>query len=58
MSAPWFACEQTERPPDMWVEWHYEDCDQCRFKASVQVQRFPDDPHVAWLVDLMNRALS
>jgi hypothetical protein len=48
----WFACEQPERPPDAKVVWHYCCCAPCRVKAEAQARRFPDDPHVAWLVDV------
>ncbi len=52
----WVACQQPERPPDAFVVWHYEGCDRCRFKAEIQVRLFPDDPHVCWLLGVMDDA--
>lgn len=54
---PWHACEQPERPPDGAVFWHYRVggriCKGCAFKAAVQQHRYPDDPHVRWLVGMV-----
>lgn len=46
MTAVWWACESMEREPDAAVQWHYEGCDVCRFKADVQRIRFPEDETV------------
>jgi len=56
MAGLWWACEKPECPPDAFVRWHYEGCGGCRLKAEVQARRFPDDPHVAWLVEQVGAA--
>lgn len=53
MSAQWYACEQPERPTDAFVVWHYGICRGCEFKADVLAHLHPDDPHVAWLVRMV-----
>jgi hypothetical protein len=52
MNAPWFACEEPERPTDAAVLWHYaygDDCRGCRLKAEMVLRQWPDDTHVQWL---------
>jgi len=52
-SSHWFACEEPERPTDVWVRWHYVDCAACRIKADALQRLHPDDSNVAWLVDIL-----
>ena len=49
-AAPWYACEQPERPTDPLVVWHYTDCQACRLKVELLDRLYPDDPHIKWLI--------
>lgn len=51
----WMACSQLEREPDPYVTWHLDPTRGCAclFKIEVQERRFPDDPHVTFLAELI-----